>query len=195
MKKINQYKRTYYKEQGALIGLVIGFVIFVLPNLNSTEVYVNEHPPITVHKDVIEYVIKPVVAPATTAEPTVEDKIRQYFPRSWKTMIAVAKAETGGTMSMDSKGWNCFYNEDETIVYTTRVKGSHSRACKEGHRKYAWSVDCFLLQKNYKGQQCPKGMTLDKHLQEVADLSRVQGLSAWTSYNDGKHLKYLADSN
>jgi len=192
MKKINQYKRTYYKEQGALIGLVLCLMIFVLPSLNEEEVVITR-PPLTVHKDVIEYVIKPVVAPATTAEPTVEDKIRQYFPRSWKTMIAVAKAESH--MSMNAKGWNCFYNEDETIVYTSKVKGSHSTHCKTSHRKYAWSVDCFLLQKNYKGQQCPKGMTLDKHLQEVADLSRVQGLGAWTSYNDGKHLKYLADSN
>lgn len=190
-KRINQYKTTYYKEQGALIGIVMCLVIFVLTRLNQEEVVI-ERPPLTVHKDVIEYVIKPVVAPAT-AVPSIEDKIHQYFPRSYKTMIAVAKAESH--MSMDAKGYNCFYNKDETIVYTTRVAGSHSRACKEGHRKYAWSVDCFVLQKNYKGQQCPKGMTLDKHLQEVADLSRVQGLSAWTSYNDGKHLKYLADSN
>lgn len=185
MKKINQYKRTYHKETGALIGLMICIIVLQISLLTKTDEPTEKHPPITVHKDVIEYVV-------ASTTPTVEDKIRQYFPRSWKTMIAISKAETHGTMSMDSKGWNCYYYQG--VATTTPIRGG-SMACKVKDRHLAWSVDCFLLQKNYKGQQCPKGMTLDKHLQEVADLSRVQGLSAWTSYNDGKHLKYLADSN
>lgn len=181
MKKINQYKTTYYKEQGALIGIVMCLVIFALPNKEEEVV---ERPPLTVHKDVIEYV--PI---KETSTPTVEDKILQYFPRNGKTMIAISKAETNGTMSMDSKGWNCYYYHGAAT--TTPIKGG-SMACKVKDRHLAWSVDCFVLQKNYIGQQCPKGMTLDKHLQEVADLSRVQGLEAWTTYNNGKHLKYLA---
>lgn len=118
----------------------------------------------------------------------IEDKIKHYFPRNWKTMIAIAHAESN--MNMDAKGYNCYYNKDKTIVYETRVKGSHSAACKKEHRKYAWSVDCFALQRNYIGKSCPKGVTLDQHLKEVAELSRVQGLSAWSSYNQGKHLAY-----
>lgn len=120
---------------------------------------------------------------------TTEDKIMQYFPRNGKIMIAIAHAESN--MNNDAKGYNCYYNSDNTIVYTEKVKGSHSGVCKKHHRAYAWSVDCFVLQKNYKGKECPTGVTLDQHLQEVADLSRVQGLEAWSSYRNGKHLVYL----
>lgn len=148
--------------------------------------YSNEDTSYVVEKQV------PVVAtttPVIRKVLTTEDKIMHYFPRNGKTMIAVAKAESH--MSMQAKGYNCYYNKDETIVYTEKVKGSHSTSCKPSHRSYAWSVDCFVLQKNYKGKECPTGVTLDQHLQEVADLSRVQGLEAWASYNDGKHLVYL----
>ncbi len=175
MKKINQYKRTYYKEQGALLGVIIVFIIFILPVW-----YQSSHE---------EYVKDPVVAVATTTPPTIEEKIQQYFPKNYKTMIAIAHAESH--MKMTAKGYNCFMNGSSTIVYTERVAGSHSDVCPVQWRKYAWSVDCFLLQKNYKGKECPSGVTLDQHLQEVADLSRVQGLTAWSSFNDGKHLQYL----
>lgn len=120
---------------------------------------------------------------------TIEDKIMQYFPRNGKIMIAIAHAESN--MNNDAKGYNCYYNSDNTIVYMEKVKGSHSGVCKKHHRVYAWSVDCFVLQKNYKGKECPTGVTLDQHLQEVADLSRAQGLEAWSSYRNGKHLVYL----
>ena len=106
-------------------------------------------------------------------------------------MIPIAYAESG--LDPKAQGFNCFYNKDETVVYSTRVKGSHSTACKPSHRVYAWSVDCFALQRNYIGKVCPKGVTLDQHLKEVADLSRVQGLKAWSSYNEGKHIKHLAN--
>jgi len=117
----------------------------------------------------------------------IEDKIREYFPRSYKTMIPIAYAESG--LNPNAKGWNCFYNKDETVVYSSRVKGSHSTACKKSHRVYAYSVDCNVLQRNVKGQVCPN-ITLDEHLQEVAALSKVQGFKAWSAFNQGKHLAY-----
>lgn len=149
--------------------------------------YSNEDNTYTVEKQIVA-TSTPVIKKALTTE----DKIKEYFPRSYKTMIAVAYAESG--MSMSAKGYNCYYSQDRNIVYTTKVKGSHSSACKVSHRQFAWSVDCFVLQRNYKGTECPQGVTLDEHLQEVANLSRVQGLEAWSSYNDGKHLVYL-DNN
>ena len=134
-----------------------------------------------------EVFMKPVVV---VPEPTLEDKIREYFPRSWETMIPIAHAESG--MTMNATGYNCFYNKDETVVYEHRVKGAHSTACKKEHRKFAWSVDCFALQKNYPGRKtCPEGVTIDMHLKEVAELSKVQGLKAWSSFNQGKHLTYI----
>lgn len=180
MKKINQYKRTYYKEQGALLGLVFIFIVFIFPAM-----YQNGH---------ISYQREAEVATTTitTVAPTPEEKIKQYFPKSYPTMIAIAHAES--RMKMEAKGYNCYMNKNETIVYTERVAGSHSGACPEQWRKYAWSVDCFVLQKNYKGKVCPKGVSLDQHLQEVAELSKVQGLEAWSSFNSGRHLQYLTQN-
>lgn len=154
--------------------------------------------------------MKPVVV---VPEPTLEDKIREYFPRSWKTMIPIAYAESG--MRMNAVGYNCYYsrtvyyNEDvknvlgqvvhkkgevkiPSKVHEIKVKGDESKACKKEHRKLAWSVDCFALQKNYPGRKtCPEGVTVDMHLKEVAELSKIQGLKAWSSYNQGKHLAYV----
>jgi hypothetical protein len=174
MRKINQYKRTYYKEVGALIGFMFGTLLAITPGYET-------------------YTAEPQVIATTTPvvkkQLTIEDKIRSHFPKSHKTIIAIAHAESG--MNNNAIGYNCYYNSDETIVYETKVKGSHSRACQPNHRKYSWSVDCFLLQKNYPGRKtCPKDVTLDQHLKEVAELSRVQGLSAWTSYTNGSYLTY-----
>lgn len=115
----------------------------------------------------------------------IEDKIRQYFPKNWKTMIAVAHAESN--MSMDAQGWNCYYINGKAT--STPIKGG-SKACKVEDRAKAYSTDCFVLQKNYKGQKCPEGVSLDQHLQEVSELSKVQGLQAWSAYNNKSYLVY-----
>lgn len=176
-KKVNQYKTNYNKEVGALLGLVICFV-FMLGGIADygDETYIAE-PEVPVVK----------VTNVELTKSEIEEKIKHYFPRSWKTMIPIAYAESG--MSTTAKGWNCYYNKDETVVYSSRVKGSHSTACKKSHRVYAYSVDCNVLQRNVKGQVCPN-QTLDEHLKEVAELSKIQGLQAWSSYNQGKHLAY-----
>ena len=119
---------------------------------------------------------------------SIESKIKQHFPKSHVTMIAIAHAESG--LNENAKGWNCYYNKNESIVYSTRVKGSHSTACKVPHRKYAWSVDCGVLQLNVKGQVCPNE-TLDEHLEKVATLSKSQGFNAWEAYKNNSYKKYL----
>lgn len=144
---------------------------------NQDKIYVAE-------KSELTFLVPVIVEP----EPTIEDKIRQYFPKSWKTMIAIAHAESH--MDMEAVGYNCFYNKNETVVYETRVKGSHSAACKPSHRKYAHSVDCFALQRNYKGKICPD-VSVDEHLEDVAKLSKVQGFKAWAAYNNNSYKKYL----
>lgn len=137
------------------------------------------------------YVAEPQVflAPVIVDHPedeSIETKIRKYFPRNGTTMIAIAHAESG--MNHNATGYNCYYSQGKAT--TTPVKGG-SRACKVEDRHLAWSVDCGVLQKNYVGRKtCPK-IPLDQHLKEVAELSRVQGLGAWVSYNQGAHQKYL----
>jgi hypothetical protein len=130
-----------------------------------------------------------VVAQELTKE-DIELKIKQYFPKSYKTMIPIAYAESG--LNQQAQGFNCFYNKDEIVVYSIRVKGSHSTACKKSHRVYAYSTDCNVLQKNVKGKVCPK-QTLDEHLKEVAELSKVQHFNGWSAYNNGSYKKYLAN--
>lgn len=64
-------------------------------------------------------------------------------------------------------------------------------ACKKQHRIYSWSIDCFLLQKNYIGlKTCPKDVTVDEHLKEVAELSKVCGFKCWSAYNNKSYLAY-----
>lgn len=136
-----------------------------------------------------EVFMQPVVV---TPEPTIEDKIKEHFPKSWPTIIAIAHAES--RMDMNAQGFNCFYNDDMTIVYKTRVKGAHSAACKPSHRHMAYSTDCFVLQRNYKGQKCPEGVTVDEHLKDVAELSKVQGLEAWSAYKNKSYQRYLTSN-
>jgi len=132
--------------------------------------------------------MEPVVVEPVKEE-TIEEKFQRHFPRSHKTMLAIAKAESG--LREDAINWNCYYNDDMTIVYETRVKGSHSAACKKQHRKYAWSVDCFILQANYKGKSCPTDVTLDQHLEEMAELTKKREFQPWVAWQRGMHLTHM----
>lgn len=118
-------------------------------------------------------------------EPSIEDLIRKYFPRSHKTIVAIAKAESG--MTMDAVGYNCYYYRG--VATTTKIVGG-SRACDVPDRHLAWSRDCGILQINTTAKVCPKE-TVDEHLKRAADLSRVQGLGAWVTYNTGAHEQYM----
>lgn len=182
--KNRSHKRVKFTRINPLsvsIALLIGLIWCCTPG-QYDDVYVAEKVAVQVTATV------PVTKENTSSKKQIEEKIKHYFPRSYKTMIPIAYAESG--LNENAKNWNCYYNKDETVVYSTRVKGSHSTSCKLSHRVYAYSVDCNVLQKNVKGKVCPK-QTLDEHLQEVADLSKIQGLSAWSAYNQGKHLAYI----
>lgn len=148
--------------------------------------YGNQDRTYVVDKSQVEAFLVPVVV---EPEETIEQKFKRHFPRSHKTMLAIAKAESG--LQEDAKGYNCYYNSDKSIVYETKVKGSHSTHCKKEHRKYAWSVDCFILQANYKGRECPKDVTLDQHLEEMAELTKKRSFQPWVTFNRGLHLAHM----
>lgn len=182
MKKY-QHSRSYGSRVFNWRTLVVSLtVIYCLVASN----YSNRDLSYVAEQNETEAFLVPVIV---KPEPTVEDKIRHYFPRNWKTMIAIAHAESN--MNHEAVGYNCYYNKTKTIVYSERVKGAHSAACKKEHRIYAWSVDCGVLQRNYKGKECPD-VSVDEHLEDVANLSRKQGLQAWVTYNTGAYKKYLA---
>lgn len=180
MKKNHQYKtgRRIMNWRVVVLSATVLWCAVAGYHSNDDLTYTREHQ---------EYPL-PVFVKEEVKEPTIEDKIRQYFPRNWKTMIAIAHAES--KMNNNAIGYNCWYKGD--VVYKEKVIGAESKACKKHDRKYSWSIDCFLLQKNYVGlKECPKNVTLEQHLQEVSELSKVQGLQAWSSFNSGAHKKYL----
>lgn len=178
-KKVNQYKTNYSKELGALLGL-IACLVFMSHGIADygDEVYV---------KEVAVNVTATVPTTPENSKKEIEAKIKHHFPRSWRDMIPVAYAESG--LNPNAQNWNCYYNKDETIVYTSRVKGSHSTSCKKAHRKYSWSTDCGILQMNTRSKVCPVE-TIDEHLERAAELSKIQGKQAWVSFNTGAHLTY-----
>jgi hypothetical protein len=177
------HKRVKFNRINPLsvsIALVIGLIWACTPG---------EYDDVYVAEPVATPVVKVEVKELTKAE--IELKIKHYFKKSHATMIPIAYAESG--MKMSSINWNCYYNKDETIVYETRVKGSHGAACKKEHRKYAFGVDCFVLQAHYPNRKdCPKDVTIDQHLQEMAELSKKRNFQPWVAWQNGSFKKYLA---
>ena len=166
--KSHQYKGNRINPLSVTISLVIALLWLASGQSHQDNTYTAQQP---------------IVKASSTIE-----KITHYFPKSHNTIIAIAHAESN--MNPQAQNWNCYYNKTNTIVYTSRVKGSHSTACKKDHRKYAWSTDCGILQVNYKGKICPT-KTIDEHLQEASTLSKHQGLKAWTAYNNQSYKQYL----
>lgn len=153
----------------------------VLANYGNVEkVYVAEKPQ-------EQAFMAPVIV---EPEETIEEKFQRYFPKSHTTMLAIAKAESN--LQEKAINWNCYYNDDMSIVYETRVKGSHGAACKKEHRKYSFGVDCFILQAHYPGRKsCPKDVTLDQHLEEMAELTKKRSFQPWVTFNRGLHLAHM----
>lgn len=175
MKTTSKVRSHKYKQGRRILGWRVLVIVLTIISILVLSNYGNMDNTYTREVSEDELFMRPVVV---VPEPTVEDKIKEYFPRNWKTMIAIAHAESH--MSMDAVGYNCMYN-------------GVSKACKKEDRHKAWSIDCGLLQINTKSKTCPKE-TIDQHLQRAAALSRVQGLKAWVTYNTGAHEKYLASN-
>jgi len=159
MKK-NSHSYKYGRRVNPLsISIAVGIatLLFIFPKDYGVETYKVEHKP-------------------TVSKITVEDKIKHYFPKHYKEVIAISYAESN--MNQNAVGYNCMYN-------------GKSKACKKEDRSKAWSLDCGLLQLNTLAKTCPKEI-IDKHLQRAATLSRVQGLGAWVAWKTKAYEKYLA---
>jgi hypothetical protein len=205
---MNHKYKTGRRVMNWRVGVIILTIISILVlshygNIDNT--YVAEK-----NQDVF---MKPIVV---VPESTIEDKIKIYFPRSYKEVIKIAKYESGlGEKMNDMKDmsslhhYNCFYKgywttrKDGTsyavitnyTVLQKQTKGVISTSCqKKSDYTQAHSVDCFLLMKNYPGRKtCPEGVTVEMHLKEVADMSRQGGLNIWSSYWTGDYKKHLAN--
>lgn len=182
MKKTS--KSHKYKHGGRILGWRVWVIILTIIGILVLSHYGNTADERFYVRDV-EPLMKPVVVDHPEDE-SIETKIRKHFPRSHKTIIAIAKAESH--MNPNAIGYNCFYYQGKAT--TTPIKGG-SKSCNVEDRKLAWSYDCGLLQLHNGKKSCPKE-TVDQHLQRAATLSRVQGLKAWVTYQTGAHEKYLA---
>lgn len=146
---------------------------------------------------------------STPHEPTTEEMvalIKKYFPKHSKEMVAIAIAES--RLSYNRVGYNCFYRGYRyTDKVTGRVRtvitddtplkqqteGVLSTSCLSGDEVYSWSIDCFVLQKNYPGKlECPRNVTPEQHIKESALLSEECGLDCWSSvYLNPDYKNYL----
>jgi hypothetical protein len=167
------------------IWVIVATLVFCLlashyGNLDSTYVVEKVESPLVV------YMTATVVG--HPQDESVETKIRRYFPRSHKTIIAIAKAES--RMNPNAVGYNCYYYKGKAT--TTKIVGG-SKACDIPDRHLAWSRDCGILQINTTAQSCPKE-TIDEHLKRAANLSRVQGLNAWVTHWNGDYKDHLASN-
>lgn len=175
-----------YKYGGRLLGWRVWVIILTIISILVLSHYGNKDNIYVREPDVF---MKPVVVDHPEDE-SIETKIRKYFPRSHVTMIAIAKAESG--LNNNAKNYNCWYTADGKIS-TTYVKNG-GRACKAEDRKYAFGVDCFVLQAHYMGRKdCPKNVSLDQHLKEMAELSKARSFQPWVVYNTGAYLRHLAN--
>ena len=95
--------------------------------------------------------------------------------------IAIAMAESG--LEPTAKNWNCWY-------------GKVSRSCDKGDRGNAWSVDCGIMQLNFKGLHCPE-WTYDVHqnIEKAIEKYHIEGLNAWSVYKNKTYMKYLSALN
>ena len=94
------------------------------------------------------------------------------------TLSAIAVAESG--LIPTAKNWNCKY-------------GKEYMSCKKEDRYLAFSVDCGILQLNFKGLHCPE-WTYDMHenIKGGLKIYKEQGLNAWVVYKKGTYKQHLS---
>lgn len=196
---------------------IFSFAIFTIAmmahygNQSSSEVYVRE----------VVSTSTPVVIQATSTPKKVQNLnpsqkeiitlISKHFPRSGYKMIAIALAENS-KLDVNAINYNCYYkgywkkemnpktNTKKYVAIVTdpkvldvQTEGVISTWCRQAvDREFAHSVDCFLLQdKKDKVNTCPKNVTLESHIEHMAQRSKVEGLGMWSSYSTGTWQEYV----
>lgn len=130
------------------------------------------------------------IAPVKT-ETAMEDLVAYHFEGDdAKIARAIIKAESSGNPK--AVGYNCYYTKNGT-VHETRVQGAYSTFCKKGHEKYAWSVDCGKVQRNFPGRKtCPEyAFDPEWSVAEMKRLHNERGWKPWVTYTSGKYMAYM----
>lgn len=121
----------------------------------------------------------------------MEDLVAYHFEGDdAKIARAIIKAESSGNPK--AVGYNCYYTKNGT-VHETRVQGAYSTFCKKGHEKYAWSVDCGKVQRNFPGRKtCPEyAFDPEWSVAEMKRLHNERGWKPWVTYTSGKYMSYM----
>lgn len=158
-------------------------------------VYTAEPAPVVVVKPVPKPAPKKVhyaTSPQWTAEQETSIKavLQEHFAEpDAKIALAIIKHES--RLSLSAKNWNCFY-DSEGLVHEERNGNTVSRSCQKGHRQYAWSVDCGVMQYNVRGKDCPE-FTQDREwsITKMKEMHAERGWQPWVAYTSGAYRKYL----
>ena len=112
-----------------------------------------------------------------------------FLPDEQKVALAIIKQESGN--NPHAKNYNCSYDSFGAL------NGSElpikSRSCDKGDENYARSIDCGLIQRNYRGTlTCPKETgDLSWNIKEMKMLYDTRGWKPWVAYTSGAYLKFL----
>jgi hypothetical protein len=119
---------------------------------------------------------------------SVESCIKDVFKGNFKVAVAVAKAETGGSLPVHEIGYNCYYYQG--IATTTPIKGG-SQSCKVADRHLSWSRDCGIFQVNDYYHKGACEMTVEENVKYAYSMYQKGGWTQWAAYNNGSYLQYL----
>jgi hypothetical protein len=185
----NKKRRQQAKLNGAMFAITfIAFISgLVYCSQFKNEVYVRETQIIT----------QATTTPHTPSKEEIIALVVKHFPRSHKEMLVILKEENA-KLDPQAKNWNCYYegywkkvdSGYKAIVTNPKVlqnegKGIISTWCRKVEdRQKAHSIDCFLLQRQYKGRtSCPTDVPLEEHIEEVATMTKQgRGLCIFSSY-------------
>ena len=178
--KRNQGKKEFIKiskqailTTGLLLSVLLGLKYLLISEVEYVAVKAPEQPKIATSSPAKP---KKVVSATEQEKLEIVRKIAQQFPEHKTVMVSIALQES--QLNPKAVGYNCMY-------------GNVSKACKPEDRSKAWSKDGGLFQIH---QFKAKDLHLDENLKEAKVKYDTQGLTAWSSYKDGKYKKHIPEA-
>lgn len=152
--------------------------------------------------------VKPLTVVKKTATKGVEtykQLIKEHFPEEPKTMLAIAKEESG--LNPNAESYNCRYKLSKKgakdtvydnlthtyinlgVIVKKKQPGYVSTWCRPGDQKYGWSKDSGLFGIN--SVHTDEKMTPLEQVQLARKIYDTEGKNAWVSYKTGRYEKHL----
>ena len=176
-----------------VIAVLITLALLSIPSKTVTYVRPTETPVVEVAEpaEPVHYSAQQIAAWRSAKEKTISQKLDKHFTKE-EARVALAIIKQESSMNAEATNFNCYYDA-KGLVHETRTKGTRSASCKNGHQKYAWSVDCGISQTNFVGvKQCPSyAYDLDWSINKMAEMHEDRGFQPWVAYTSGAYKKHL----